>query len=247
VVIDVTMAERAFPGESPVGKRLVPSRFSGGSFVNTAATVVGVIGDVRDRSPSRASPGQVFWPFAQSPRWELTYFVRTAGDPTTLVDQIRRVVSAVDPSLSVAQIASMDDYVQIATAHTRFLALVGSVFSALALLVASVGLYGVVAFVTLQRTHEFGVRTVLGASRTELLRRVVGGGLKVAMVGVGLGMLAAVGLTRFLEGIVYGVSPHDPLTMGVVGVALLAVAIVASLGPALRATRADPLDAIRDS
>ncbi len=246
VILDETMARRLFPGEAAVGRRVSPSRYHAHQFEVTPATVVGVVRDIRDRTPSRPSTGQVFWPFAQSARWELTFFVRTQGDPASLADAVRRAVAAVDPRLDIAAVAPMSQHVRRATALTRFLALVGSVFSALALVMAAVGLYGVVAFVTAQRTHELGLRSVLGATRRELLRDVLGHGLRVGAAGVGAGLLAALALTRFLGGLVYGVSPHDPATLAAVGALLLAVSLLASLVPARRATRVDPMTALRE-
>lgn len=246
VVVDETMAERAFPGGDAVGRELEPSRFAGGEFVVTPATVVGVIEDLRDRSPALPSSGQVFWPFAQSPRWELTFFVRTSGDPLALADAVRARVSAVHPELTVARFTPMAAYVARATALTRFLARVGSVFSLLALATAAIGLYGVVAFVTVRRTGEIAVRVAVGASRGEILRGTLAHGVRVGAVGVGLGLAGALLLGRAMEGLVYGVGVRDPLTFLVVGSALLAVALVASLAPALRATRVDPVAAMRD-
>jgi predicted permease len=247
VILDETMAARAFPGGDAVGKVLEPSRFSGGQFVITKAMVVGVVRDIRDRSPSRPSGGQVFWPFGQSPRWELTYFVRTAGDPAALAEAVQREVRAVSPDLAPARLAPMADYVEVATGLTRFVALVGSIFSALAVLLAMIGLYGVVAFVTIQRTQEIAVRMVVGASRTEVLRGIVGQGLKVGVIGVVWGLAASLWFTRYMRGLVYGVSPHDPVTLALAGLLLLAVAAGASLLPALRAVTVDPVTALRES
>jgi predicted permease len=246
VVVDETMAERAFPGGDAVGRVLEPSRFAGGEFVVTPATVVGVIEDVRDRSPALPSSGQVFWPFAQSPRWELAFFVRTSGDPLALADAVRAQVSAAHPDLTVARLTPMAAHVARATAPTRFLARVGSVFSLLALATAAIGLYGVVAFATVRRTGEIAVRMTVGASRGRILRGTLAHGVKVGTVGVVAGLGAALLLGRALEGLVYGVSVRDPATFVGVGLALLAVALVASLAPALRATRIDPAAAMRE-
>lgn len=247
VVIDRTMAERAFPGRDAVGRVLEPSRFSGGRFVVTPAIVVGVIRDIRDRSPAHPSRGQVFWPFAQSPRWELTWYLRTADDPAALAGAVRQQVRAVDPGLAAAGVTRMAEYVGSATALTRFLALVGSVFSALALGMAAIGLYGVVSSVAAQRTHELGMRVILGAAPPDLLRDVLGYGLRIGGIGVALGLLAALGMARFLGGLVYGVSPRDPTTLAGVAGTLLLAAMMASALPARRAARSDPLSALRDA
>jgi predicted permease len=246
VVIDRTMARRAFGDADPIGRILVPARYTDGSFPATPAVVVGVIEDIRDRSPGRPSDGQVFWPFAQSARWELTYLVRAVGEPAALGAAVRREVEAVDSRLAISDVTPMDTYVRGATALTRFLALVGGVFSGLAVVLAAVGLYGVVAFVTVQRLPELGMRTVLGATRRRLLGGIVWQGVRVAAIGVGVGTLAALGLTSFMQTLVYGVSPRDPATLAAVGAGLLAVAAAASVVPALRAARVDPLAALRE-
>jgi predicted permease len=247
VILDKAMAARVFPGVDPVGRSMDPVRFFEGAFAPAHPVVVGVIRDVRDRSPARPSVGQVFWPFAQSARWELTFFARASGEPAALAADVESAVAAVDPDLAAAAVAPMDDYVRVATALTRFLALVATVFSGLALLMASIGLYGVIAFVTIQRTHELGMRVVLGATRSELLGGVLLHGLRVGGIGAAVGVLATLGLTRFLSSIVYGVSPRDPVTLAGVCALLIAVALAASLAPARRATRVDPLVALRDS
>ncbi len=245
VIIDESMAAKAFPDRDPIGRVLEPARFTGGQFVVTPAIVVGVIRDIRDRSPSIPSDGQVFWPFAQSPRWELTFYVRATGDPLALSDAVRREVARVHPALSVARFAPMSDYVSVATALTRFLARIGSIFSTLALIAAAIGLYGVVAFVTIQRTPEIALRMAIGATRPEILRDVVAHGLRIGALGVALGLAGALLLTGFLEGLVYGVSARDPLTLAAVAALLIAVAVLASMAPARRATRLDPATALR--
>ncbi|GMV07259.1 MAG: hypothetical protein AMXMBFR53_35340 [Gemmatimonadota bacterium] len=246
VIIDETMARRIFPEGDPVGRTVLPSRFVNGSFSETPARVVGVVQDIRDRSPAHPSTGQVFWPFAQSPRWELTYFVRTGGDPSALAAAVPGAVRAVDPDLVAARIAPMDAHVRSATGITRFLALVGTIFSGLAVLLAAIGLYGLVAFVATQRTREVGVRMALGARAPEVLGGVLRHGARVAGAGVLLGLAGALGAARLLAGLVYGVSPHDPVTLGGVCVALVVVALAASLGPAHRATRTDPALVLRE-
>jgi len=246
VILDETMAARVFPGVDAVGRRMEPVRYFGGAFVPAEAVVVGVVRDVRDRSPARPSTGQVFWPFAQSARWELTFFARAEGDAAGLAEGVESAVRAVDPELAAAAVAPMDDYVRAATALTRFLALVGTVFSALALLMAAIGLYGVIAFVAIQRTHELGVRVVLGATRAELLGGVLAHGLRIGGIGAVVGVLATLGLARFLSSLVYGVSPRDPATLFAVCALLVGVALLASLAPARRAIRVDPLVALRD-
>lgn len=247
VIIDETMAARAFPDEDPIGRVLEPARFYGGQFVNTPATVVGVIHDIRDRSPSQASGGQVFWPFGQSPRWELTFYVRATGDPVALADDVQRTVTGINADLTAARLVPMSDYVATATALTRFLARIGSLFSVMALAVAAIGLYGVVAYVTIQRTHEIALRVALGATSGEILGGVVGHGLRIGALGVALGLAGSLMLNGLLESLVYGVSARDPATLIAVAVLLVAISLIASMAPARRATRLDPVTALRQT
>lgn len=234
-VIDRTMARKAFGRADPVGRVLVTQ---GGS-----ATVIGVIDDIRDRSPGTPSGGQVFWPFTQRPRG-LTFMVRTSLDPGTLADAVRGEIRSIDPGLAVGEIRAMTDYARSATGLTRYLTLVTTIFSALALILATVGVYGVVAFVTLQRLPELGIRSVLGAPRRDLLTSVVQDGLRIGGLGVAVGIAAAIGLSRLLGAVVYGVSPRDPTTLAAVGALFVAVVVVASLGPAVRAARVDPVSTL---
>jgi predicted permease len=247
VVVDRTMARRAFPDGPAVGKTLHPSRYVGGRFVPTPAVVVGVVEDVRDVSPARPSGGQVYWPFAQSARWELTWAVRTErADPADLLPDIRREVRAVSPDLAVASERSMDELLAGATDEARFVALLGGVLATLALVVAALGLYSVVTYVAIQRMREFGLRMVLGARREQVLNDVLRDGVKLGALGIAVGLATALALTRFLGSLLYGVSPTDPLTLGGVAVFFLTVVVVASLGPAVRATHVDPVTAMRD-
>ncbi|HKJ01071.1 MAG TPA: ADOP family duplicated permease, partial [Longimicrobiales bacterium] len=246
VILDQAMAERAFPGEDAVGRTLNPSRYVGGGFETTPATVVGVVADVRDVSPARPSGGQLFWPFAQSARWELTWVVRAEDDATALLPRIREEVRAVSPDLAVANVALMDDLRREATGDVRFVALLGGIFSVLALALAALGLYGVVTYVAVQRAPEFGLMMVLGARPRRILGEVLRSGVVLGGAGVAVGTVAAVGLTRFLRSLLYGVSPTDVWTFGGVASFFLVVVLAASLGPALRAVRVDPAAIMRD-
>ncbi len=168
-----------------MGKRLFPGRYLNGSFVGTWAVIGGVIEDIRDRSPSQASSGQVFWPFAQSARWELTYVVRTEGDPNALADEARATVAALHRDLAVSDVRVMDDYVATAMAPTRFVVLLAGVFSTLAIVLAALGLYSVITYNTTQQSHELGVRIALGAgSRDILTGATISTGTKGGMLSV---------------------------------------------------------------
>jgi putative ABC transport system permease protein len=245
VIVDRTLARRAFGSGDPVGKRLQASQYRGREFVPTWATVIGVINDIRDRSPGAPSAGQVFWPFAQSPRWELTYVVRAEGEPTEVIDAVRQTVASVERDLAVGNVLVMDDYVESATAETRFVVRLASVFSGLALLLAAFGLYGVISYNAARRVRELGVRVALGATPRDISATVLRDGVRLGLLGVGIGVLGAVALTRFMGAMLYGVSPSDPVTFLGGAAILLIVAIASSAAPAYRATRADPIVAMQ--
>jgi ABC-type antimicrobial peptide transport system permease subunit len=167
-------------------------------------------------------------------------------DPADLLPDIRREVRAVSPDLAVAGERSMDELLAGATEEARFVALLGGVLATLALVVAALGLYGVVTYVAIQRMREFGLRMVLGARREQVLNDVLRDGVKLGALGIAVGLATALALTRFIGSLLYGVSPTDPLTLGGVAVFFLTVVVVASLGPAVRATHVDPVTAMRD-
>lgn len=245
VVVDRALADRAFPGGNAVGRVIHPRRYVNGEFVPTTATVIGVVASVRDVAPSRPSHGQVFWPFAQSARWELTWVVRSSGDTGELTERMREEVRAVSPDLAVAAVAPLTDLSRAATAGTRFVALLGAVFAALALCLAALGLYGVILYLSSIRTREFGLRRVVGARPRDILGAVIADGLRLGTLGVMLGTAAALGLNRFLGSLLFGVRPTDAMTLLMAAFILLVVILVASLVPALRAMRVDPQVAIR--
>jgi len=245
VIIDRTYADRTFPGGGAIGKRLYATRYRDGVFENTWAVVVGVADDVRDRSPSVPSAGQVFWPFAQSARWELTYVVRTVGDPGAILDDVRGAIAGLQRNLAPLDVRTMDEYVADATAQNRFVALLGAVFSSLAFVLGALGLYGVITYSTAQRSQELGIRVVVGARTVDIVKDVVREGVLLGLSGVAIGVVAAFGLTRFLGSLLYDVSPTDPATFIGTSLAFLAIAVCASVGPALRATRVDPLESMR--
>jgi len=245
VIIDETLAQRAFPGEDAVGRVLLATRYLDGDFVPTPAVVVGVIEDLRDRGPAVPSAGQVYWPFAQSARWELTYAVRTVGGGeatlAALADEVRALVPEVRRDLAAADFRTLDSYLAGSIADTRFTSLLAGLFSVLALGLASLGLYGVISYSTARRTREMGLHLALGARAPDLFFRVVGEGLAVGAVGVAVGLAGAAGLTRYMEALLFGVNPLDPVVFGGVGAFLVLVAVAASAGPALRAASVDPV------
>lgn len=244
VVIDEALAARAFGGEPAIGRTLIATRYVGQDFVPTEARVVGVVGNVRDRGPQVASQGQLFWPFAQSARWELGFVLRTEEDPAVMSDLVRARVRAVHPDLAVTDFRSMGAYVRDATADARFVQSLALLFSILALTLAAFGVYGVVASSMDARTKELGLRIALGAEQRHVFLRVLNEGLRLGLVGVAVGLVLAAALTRFLRGILFGVDPLDPAVVSGVALFLLLVAMIAAAVPAYRASHLDPVRSI---
>jgi predicted permease len=244
-IVDRAYASRAFADSQAVGKRIQASQYVGGSFTPTPVTVVGVIDDIRDRSPSVPSSGQVYLPFAQSPRWELTYAVRSERDPSELAAALHDLVPAVHGDLAAAEVMVMDELVDAALASSRFVVLLAGLFSLLALVVAGIGIYSLVAYNTTQRIRDFGLRLALGATQRNIVRTVLGYGLKLSLVGVVVGIPLAIGVTQLLRSLLFDVQPHDPLTLTAVAAGLMVVAVLASIGPARRAISADPARIMR--
>jgi len=255
VVINYSMARQYWPGEDPIGKRLTIARTMGPDWADVAPRqVVGVVGDVRDASLDQPPNPTMFIPFAQLRPYVLAltlrelpsrWVVRTAGDPAAMAAAIRREVLALDRSQPIASIHTMDQVVSQSMAGSQFNMSLLGIFAALALLLAAVGLYGVISYTVAQRTHDIGIRMALGAGKGDLLKLVVGHGLILAIVGVGLGLVGSTALTRFLSGMLFEVQPKDPATLGCVSLGLIIVAAVASYLPARRAAKVDPIVALR--
>jgi len=241
VIINKTMAERFFQGQNPVGRRMY---WGGGR--DHPAEVVGVVGEVRHRGLDTAPRPEFYIPFRQFSYGALEVVVRTAGDPGGIAEAVKSAVFAQDAALPVAQIETMDDLLDTSLATRRFhLVLLGS-FASLALLLATIGIYGVASFTSAQRTQEFGVRLALGARPRDVHLMVVRDTMSRAAVGVILGTAAALGVTRLLEALLFEVRANDPITIVLVGAGLGLVALACSLGPARRATQVDPLVALRN-
>ena len=210
-------------------------------------------GDVRS-SLDEPAPPTYFVPIGQASfdtdqlfqGWFPTsILVRTSVKPLALSRNVEIAVRDTDPNLPVGHVRSMEEVLSISLAFQRFLMALMSVFAGLALVLAAVGIYGVIAYSVAQRTHEFGIRMALGATRGEVLRMVIGQGFRLTLLGVAVGLAGAFGLTRFLASMLYGVKPTDPVTFLIVSLALTAVAMLASYIPARRATKVDPVVALR--
>jgi putative ABC transport system permease protein len=244
-VINETMARRFWPEQDPLGKRITP-----GSATSTSPddwiTIVGVAKDVRQFELVADPKPQMYLSYAQAgffnPR---DLVVSTAVDPLSLAATVRRTVWEVDKDQPVSNIRTMEDIISESIARQRFSMLLLGIFAAVALVLAAVGIYGVMAYTVTQRTREFGIRMALGAGRGDVLRLAVGGGLKLILIGVVIGLVAAFILTRVMSSLLFGVSATDPTTFVIISVVLVSVAILASYIPARRATKVDPMIALR--
>jgi putative ABC transport system permease protein len=239
VLVSESMARQFWPGQDPIGKRI------GYPWPSEWLTVVGVVGDVR-QNDLRASAGTtVYRPFLQAPDASMTIVVRTTADAPSLAPVLRATVAEVDRDVPVSDVRTMATVLAASVARPRFAMLLLAAFAAVAMLLGVVGIYGVISYAVAQRTHELGVRITLGAQRGDIIRMILRDGSWLAAVGIALGLLAAFWLTRFLRSLLFGVTVADPVTY--IGVALLlaAVALLATYIPARRATRVDPMVALR--
>jgi putative ABC transport system permease protein len=244
VVVNQTLATRVFPGEEAVGQRLM---FTGGG--GPPVEIVGVVGDERVNGLDAPVTPVVYYPYLQDtpPPPGTGVLVRTQGDASALAGAVRREVLSLEPATLVFGVRTMEEIIadSPATFMRRYPTILIGVFAAVAFLLASVGIYGVVSYTVSQQTHEIGVRMALGAQTRDVLRLVVGRGMAMALVGVGVGLVGAFALTRLMSSLLFGVSPTDPLTFAAVAALLVAVALAACLVPARRATRVDPMTALR--
>ncbi|HKW97000.1 MAG TPA: ABC transporter permease [Bryobacteraceae bacterium] len=241
VVVNEYAARRLWPHESPIGKRVLLPVWDPGQ---QQAEIVGVVGDVRYAGVEKPVEADVYVSFRQYPEAR-TVLIRTAGDPMTAAPIVRQAVHALDKDLPVYHVTTMDQQLAGATSRTRFNAVLLGMFAALALVLASVGIYGVVAHSVAARTREIGIRMALGADTCDVRRLVVGDGLLVALAGIAAGIPAALAATRLLTSFLYDTRPGDPLTFVAASLVLAAVAALASYIPARRATKIDPLVALR--
>jgi len=237
LVINRTAADRYWPDEDPVGQPI--------QFGDTSAEIIGVVGDVRQLSLAQEPTPAVYSAFTQVSRVGMTLVVRTTGDPLSAVATVQRAIWEVDPDQPITQISTMGDLVLGSVAQPRFSMTLLGVFAGLALVLASVGIYGVISYSVSQRTHEIGLRMALGAETGDVLKLILRHGLVLAGTGIGVGLVGAFLVTRLLESLLFGVAAVDLMTFAFVAVLLGLVALIATTVPALRAARVDPMIALR--
>jgi putative ABC transport system permease protein len=238
VIVNQAFARQFLPGQNPIGKRV---------YTGAWHEIVGVIGDVRQNGPLHPERPEVYGPLTQNSKGEakMALVLHTLGDPRALIPEIREAVEKIDKSLPVFDVATMNERFSNSISAERFNMLLVLILALLALVLVSVGIYGVTSYAVVQRTREIGVRMALGAGKVDVLKMVVGQGLKLALIGVAVGIAGALALTRFLANLLYGVKPADPLTFIAVSLILILVALVACYIPARRAAKVDPMAALR--
>ncbi len=245
VIIDEQFVKKYFGNTEPIGKRITFGA-APGKTDSTWITIVGVVGHAAHEGLDAEPRIQYYFPYAQSGGQRMTVAIRTVGSPTAILPAARDAVHAIDRNLPIANVNTMEHLVDASVGQRKLSMILLGVFSGIALLLASIGIYGVMSYSVAQRTRELGIRMALGAARPQVLALVVGQGMALAGAGVVIGLAAAFGLTRLLTTQLYGVSATDPGTFAMVSGLLVGVALLATLLPAMRATRVDPVVALRD-
>ncbi|MGH9345132.1 MAG: ABC transporter permease, partial [Terriglobia bacterium] len=239
-IINETMAHLFWPNGNPIGKRLARDNRK-----PNWTTVVGVVGDVKESGLGEAALPEMYFPETQYPDPWLAVVLRTSTPPISEANALRHVIRGMDPELPVYSVETLSQIVSQSSQEQQFEALLLGLFAAAALALAVIGIYGVISYSVAQRTHEFGVRIALGAQKGDVLRMVVWQGFKLTFAGIAIGIVGALGLTRFLASLLYGVKPTDPLTFMSVSLILTAASLLATYIPALRAAKVDPMVALR--
>jgi putative ABC transport system permease protein len=239
VIVNQAFVDRFLPGLAPLDQRVRWGR------TGPVAAVVGVIGSLRHRGLDDVPRPEIYVPYQQLQYGSMTLAVRAAGDPLTVAEAVKQAVYGIDAAQPVTAIAPLADLMHASAAERRFNMSVLVVFAVLAVGLAAIGLYGVVSYLVTQRARELGLRLALGARAGALFGHVLGDGLRLAAVGVVTGAVAAMGFTRLLRNLLFHVPAHDPGVLGIAALLLVAVAALACALPALRATRVDPMTALR--
>ncbi|MBA3438660.1 MAG: ABC transporter permease [Pyrinomonadaceae bacterium] len=241
VVINEAMVRKYFPGEDPIGKRIIVNM----SDTPEPTEIIGVVRDVKQQTLDEEVKAMVYWPHPQLAYSSLTLVMRTESDPLSLATAARRGIQAIDQDQPIADVRTMEQWLATSIARARFNTLLLGLFASVALLLAAIGIYGVMAYSVTQRTHEIGIRMAFGAEGRDVLRLVLGQGMTLVAIGIALGLLGAFAATRVLASLLYGVSATDPMTFTIIPLLLVTVAFIANYIPARRATKVDPMVALR--
>jgi predicted permease len=242
-IIDQTLANRYWPGDNPLGRHI---QLFQANPQNPWITIVGVVGDMKSDGFDAPTAPHIYLPAFQGPPYASVLFLRTHASPGTLGDQIRAAVQSIDSNLPLFGVRTMDEVISRSMAERRFALEILAVFAGVALLLAAIGIYGVMSYTFSRRIHEIGIRVALGAQRIDILRMALGEGMRLVMLGLIAGLIGAAALTRFLRSLLFDVTSTDPLVFASIAALLAAVALLACYIPARRATRVDPLVALRE-
>jgi predicted permease len=242
VIINDALARHYFPGEDPIGKRLKV----GAIEVNDPwQEIVGVVRGVRTASLDAEPEPELYLPFQQRPEWDLALLLRTTSNPENFVAAVRKEIQAEDGNVPVFRVATMNRVIDDSVSERRFNLRLMSLFAIVTLLLAATGIYGVMSYLVTQRAHEIGVRMALGVQRFDVVMMVIRQGSILALTGLFVGLVMAFALTHVMKNLLFGISATDPLTFVVISSLFIAVALISNLIPALRATKVDPLQALR--
>jgi putative ABC transport system permease protein len=237
LIVSESLARGVFPNEDPLGQRLLFGP------TDPPREIIGIVGDVSHRGLELRKRPTMYMPM-HATGWK-NLVIRTTTDPLSLASAVRREIKALDPDLALAGVKPLEQLVYESVAEPRFRTTLLGLFAAVALLLAAIGLYGVLSYAVIERTREIGIRMALGAQARDVLRLVIGHGIKLALIGVLIGLGAALALTRLMKTLLFDLSATDPLTFGVIALLLTLVALAACWMPARRATKVDPMTALR--
>jgi putative ABC transport system permease protein len=241
LLINETMAKRYFANQDPLGKRIIVTWDGSGR----QDEIVGVVGDIRESALEKEAEPAIYWPLPREANGGMALVIRGAGDTTALTTAVEKAIRGLDPDLPVADVRTMQQVISSSIARPRFNTMLFAIFAGVALVLAAVGLYGVMNYSATQRIHEIGIRMALGATRADIMRLVVGHGMVLTLIGIGVGVAASYGLTRVMQAFLFGVGATDAATFISVSALLIIVALVANYIPAHRATRVNPVIALR--
>jgi putative ABC transport system permease protein len=241
VVVNEAFAREIFPGQNPIGQRVTIDMKDD----NQPSEIIGIVGDNKHKSLDSDVEPMAFWPHAELVYPGMTFVIRTQGDSTSIAATIRNIIHQIDPEQPIGQVATMPALMSKSVARAKFNSTLLAIFSIVALVMAAVGIYGVMSYSVLQRTHEIGVRMALGAQRADVLKLMLKQGTLLATAGVVVGLAASLGLTRIISTLLFNVGATDKITFTAVPAGLFAIIFIASYIPAWRATRVDPLVALR--
>ncbi len=241
IIVNETFARKHFSGRSALGERLVVKM----SETPVPCEIIGVVGDIKHSGLNVEAREMIFWPHPELPLGFATLLVRTTQDPMLIVDQIRRELRTLDANIPLANVMTMEQLIAGTVARARFAALLFGLFAVLALILATIGIYGVVSYTIARQTHDIGIRIAIGATGSQVIREILRNGLGLALTGCILGVLASLALSRLVSSLLYGVTATDPLTFALVPAGLLLAALLACWLPARRAAKVDPMVALR--